>query len=236
MKVFAISDLHLSTVHPKPMDIFGDHWANHVERLSKEWSETVSPGDLVLVPGDISWAKELDEAIPDLEWIHQLPGLKILLKGNHDYWWHSATKVRQILPSSLMILQYDAIKIRSLGIGGTRGWILPGASEYNSRENDGKDQLVYTREIGRLMRSLEALVKLKTEIRLVMCHYPPLWTTQPDTEITALLEQYQVNFCVYGHIHHPADIPFFEGHHRGVEYWLVACDYLQFRPRLICEL
>jgi len=232
MKVFAISDLHLSTVHPKPMDIFGDHWANHVARLHEEWSTAISSDDLVLVPGDISWAKDLEEAIPDLEWIDKLPGRKILLKGNHDYWWQSATKVRQALPSSLMILQYDAIKIGSLGIGGTRGWILPDTSQRDGE----KDRLVYTREIGRLMRSLEALVKLKTEIRLVMCHYPPLWTLHLDTEITALLEQYQVNFCVYGHIHHPVDVPYFEGHHRGVEYWLVACDSLQFRPRLICEL
>jgi len=135
MKVFAISDLHLSINNPKPMDIFGGNWDNYWDKIKKNWSEVVSPDDVVLISGDISWALKLEDAIPDLQEIASLAGKKIIIRGNHDYWWSSYSKVKNILPSSIFAIQNNAIKFDDFIICGTRLWTMPTA---NSSEHDKK--------------------------------------------------------------------------------------------------
>ena len=143
MRVFAISDLHLSNACDKPMDIFGGRWVGYTQKIEKAWNETVQKDDLVLIAGDISWAMKLEEAVPDLLWIDSLPGNKIIIKGNHEYWWKSVSAVRQVLPASIQAIQNDAIKLDGLVICGTRGWDIP---EKSSSEEDIK---IYKREIER---------------------------------------------------------------------------------------
>ena len=156
MRVFAIADPHLSRAAPKPMTIFGEGWAGHPERFFAGWRETVAEDDLVLVPGDVSWAMTLGGALPDLLDIAALPGQKVLLRGNHDYWWPSLTKLRAALPEGMFALQNDALRLGSVVVAGTRGWVCPGSGDF-----DAEDEKIYTRELGRLQLSLAAAQKLR---------------------------------------------------------------------------
>lgn len=150
MKLFAIGDLHLSHSSNKPMSIFGPNWDNHAERIAAAWRERVSDEDAVLIPGDISWAMQLDEARLDIEYIAALPGKKVIMRGNHDYWWGSISKVRDMLPCCMYALQNDTVELGSVTIAGSRGWICPGSSGFDSET----DQKIYDREVIRLQLSL----------------------------------------------------------------------------------
>ena len=198
MKVFAISDLHLSINNPKPMDIFGGNWDNYWDKIKKNWSEVVSPDDVVLISGDISWALKLEDAIPDLQEIASLAGKKIIIRGNHDYWWSSYRKVKNILPSSIFAIQNNAIKFDDFIICGTRLWTMPTA---NSSEHDKK---IYERELIRLKMTLDEAKKLSEDNLpiILMLHYPPFNALWQDNEITALINQYEnVKHVIYGHLH-----------------------------------
>lgn len=227
MAIFAIADLHLSTTSEKPMDIFGPQWALHSRRISSEWREKVSEDDTVLIPGDISWAMTLDDAVPDLDLIAHLPGTKVLIRGNHDYWWHSIGKVRNRLHSSVHALQNDAFVRDGVAIAGTRGWLLPTHPKFTEL-----DEKIYNREAGRLRLSLEAAAATELPI-LVMLHYPPCTNLFDDTLYTQLMEEYHVNVCVYGHLHGNAHRYRVEGEKNDVQYQLVSADYLQFSPTMI---
>lgn len=233
MRVFAISDLHLSFAADKPMDLFGEAWRDHVERLSAAWRETVREDDLVLIPGDISWSIRLQDAAADLAFVGGLPGQKLLLRGNHDYWWSSLVQVRRALPPSVRALQNDALTVGAFAIGGTRGWTLPAQADAQAGARESDDARLYRRELLRLSLSLSKLEAGKR--RIAMLHYPPLDSQHRDTEVTALLEQAGVEVAVYGHLHGPAHRGAFNGVHNGIRYALVAADYLQFRPLLIAE-
>ncbi|MBA3722520.1 MAG: metallophosphoesterase [Parachlamydiaceae bacterium] len=244
MSIWAIADLHLSFGVPnKLMDIFGPQWVNHAARVEKAWKENVSPDDLVLIPGDISWAMQFDEVRPDLEWIHKLPGTKVCIKGNHDYWWSSISKIRPILPPSCHLIQNDSFTWKDVSIGGSRMW---DTSEYNfdalfedeepvaqktlteSDVSEDKDK-IFRRELGRLENSLKTMDQ-KAKLRIAMTHYPAIGLDLKDSSISRLLEKYNVNICVFGHIHNvQSGLPLF-GIHNGVEYHLVACDYLNCTP------
>ncbi len=235
MSLFALADTHLSLGEnvDKPMDVFGAKWTNHADRLAEAWQETVGADDLVLVPGDISWAMKLEDALPDLEYLDRLPGTKLLLKGNHDYWWTSRGKVERVLPPSLRLLQYDSYDAGDgIGIVGTRGWIPP--SFPKSKEADEK---IYARELQRMELSIKAAGD-RFETLIAMMHYPPLYR-DPDanglteTDFVPLLEAAGVRLCVYGHLHGPNQRVAVEGEHRGVRYRLVAADALRFRPARI---
>lgn len=228
MKVFVISDLHLPGGEAKPMDVFGAHWTNHYEKITADWRARVQPDDLVLLPGDTCWAMRLDAALEDLHAIGALAGRKVLLRGNHDYWWSSISRVRAALPEGMYALQNDALTFGDVIVCGTRGWTCPDAAAF-VEETDGP---IYARELGRLRLSLEKAAALRGEsdARVVaMLHYPPVSERAQATEVTALLSAYGVHDAVYGHLHGPALAAAYEGELDGVRYHLTTCDGLGFK-------
>ena len=226
MKLFAIGDLHLPGGDDKPMDVFGQHWEGHFERISQDWRARVTQEDAVLIPGDISWAMQLENARPDLQAISELPGRKIIMKGNHDYWWNTLSQVKSALPQGMEALQHNAVDLGCCVVCGTRGWTIP-TKETPLPPQDVK---IYNRELIRLELALEAGMKLKGDRPLVvMMHYPPLYDLERETEFTALLEKYPVHTVVYGHLHGAGLKVNFCGEERGIRYQLVSCDGLEFR-------
>jgi uncharacterized protein len=230
MRVFAIADPHLSRATPKPMTIFGAGWAGHPEAFFQGWRETVAADDLVLVPGDVSWAMTLEDALPDLYDIAALPGRKVLLRGNHDFWWPSITKLRAALPQGMYALQNDALRFGTLVVAGTRGWLCPGSGDFGA-----EDERIYQRELGRLQLSLNAAKKLRQpgDPLIVMLHYPPTNLKLEPSGFTELLAQAEADAIVFGHLH---------GDYRAVQLvaqtpaHLVAADALGFIPKPILEL
>ena len=154
--IWALADLHLSGQSNKPMDIFGSEWEDHPDRIMQGWKENVRDDDLIIVPGDISWAMHLEDAACDLDWLASLPGRKVLVRGNHDFWWKSISKVRDILPSGIRAIQNDHFFYQGWAICGTRGWICPGDSRFDHE----RDQKIYLREIQRLELSLKSAYDL----------------------------------------------------------------------------
>lgn len=224
MALFALADLHLGEAVDKPMDIFGAAWTRHPDQIQTAWRELVGSEDTVLIPGDISWAMSLEDARPDLDWIAALPGRKILLRGNHDYWWSSIGRLRQTLDASVTALQNDAFAVEQWAVCGSRGWLLPSHPKFTAA-----DDVVYRREAQRLRMSLDAAARLGTP-KVAMMHYPPTDYSATDTLYTDLLEAYEVKLCVYGHLHGAASRFAFTGEKGGVRYQLVSSDYLGFRP------
>lgn len=231
MKLFAIGDLHMPGGQDKPMDVFGGHWTNHVERISENWRERVSPEDVVLIPGDVSWAMQLADAAPDLALIGSLPGRKLLCKGNHDYWWGSLAQVRRALPEGMEALQHTAVDIGPAVVTGTRGWSFPLDGEKAGVE----DERILHRELIRLELGLQAACSAaQGRPVVVMLHYPPLYESCRDTPFTRLLAGYPVHTVVYGHLHGQAIHGGFQGVHGGVRYVLASSDSLLFSPVEIC--
>ena len=226
MQIYAIADLHLSLTSEKPMDVFGEAWRGHAEKLERNWRETVKDEDLVLIPGDISWAMQLQAALPDLSFIGALPGKKILLKGNHDYWWSAIGRVRASLPTDMRALQNDSIVEAGIGICGSRGWLCPGSSNFSQ-----DDEKIYLRELDRLSLSLQSLPHVETKI--AMLHFPPFSDKDRGSGFTERLEAAGVKIAVYGHLHGEANRYAFEGEKNGVYYHCVAADKLDFTPKRI---
>lgn len=225
MRLFAIGDLHLPGGQEKPMDVFGDHWEDHFSRIAQDWRSRVAEDDVVLIPGDTSWAMQLGEAIPDLNAIGDLPGQKLLIKGNHDYWWTGIGQVRRSLPPGMQAIQHDAVDVGDAVICGTRGWAYPTEEAPLAPE----DERIFNREIIRLRLALEAAVKLAGERPIVvMLHYPPLYIADRDTPFAEVLEKYPVHTVVYGHLHGAGVRAGFNGVHHGVRYMLTSCDSLGF--------
>ena len=225
MAIFAIGDLHLPGQDEKPMDVFGSHWDRHFETICEHWRGLITQQDVVLIPGDISWAMQFDEAKRDLLDIAALPGKKVLLRGNHDYWWSSITKLRDFLPPGMMALQNDAVVIDGVALCGTRGWNFP--MELNPL--DAQDEKIYKRELLRLEMALQSAAQSGLPM-LAMLHFPPLLKDYRETAFTALLERYPVQLCVYGHLHGMGIQNGFNGSHRGIDYRLVSCDAIGFDP------
>ena len=220
MNIYAIGDLHLSGEPPtKPMEVFGAYWLGHKEKIKNNWLNTVQAADTVIVCGDISWAMGIKNAAEDLAWLAQLPGRKLLLRGNHDYWWSSLAKMQQLYGENYEFLQNDCIMVGDTAICGTRGWVLPSSENFTP-----EDEKIYKREALRLQLSLEAATKNNPARIIVAMHYPPLFAAEEHTLFTNLLEQYQVQHCVYGHIHGENHVLTFEGDRAGVNYKLVSCD------------
>ena len=222
MKVFAISDLHLSLHNSKPMDIFGSAWDNYVEKIFEEWKEKVSEEDLVLLAGDFSWAMTLENTKKDFDLLATLPGKKILIRGNHDYWWKSISAVRKFLPPNFFAIQNDAIKFDKIIICGTRGWSIPEKPE-NSNAEDAK---ILKREEIRLELSLQAATKLKTsqdDKIICMIHFPPTNFKKEENAFTNLLKEYKVDAVVFGHLHGYKNIPI-KYLRENTPYYLTSCD------------
>jgi predicted phosphohydrolase len=227
MAIYALGDLHLSHSVDKPMGVFGPEWQDHPAKIESMWNQVVTEADAVLVPGDISWAMTLQEAALDLEFIGRLHGTKLLIRGNHDYWWNGISKVRAALPPNCIAIQNDATVFQDYAICGTRGWILPSHPKFTK-----DDETIYLREIGRLKMSLERAATTNKEI-IAMLHYPPCGQDGEDTGFTQLLEQYHVKICVYGHLHGAAHRFAYEGVKNGVKYQLVSADYVNFSPVVV---
>ena len=222
MALFAISDLHLPA-HQKPMDIFGPHWENHFSRIAEDWRARVTDEDIVLLPGDFSWAMHLDEARDDIAKVGALPGKKLLLRGNHDYWWSAIGRVREALPEGMYALQNDAMVLGDYCFAGSRGWVIP-----NDRAEDGDDRRIYQRERMRLTLSLDWAERIREgrEI-IVMMHYPPL--THQQAGFSDILIERKIRHCVYGHLHGAALSGAVRGERDGVIYHQVSCDGLDFK-------
>ena len=220
--IYAIGDLHLPGGDNKPMEVFGAHWEGHFSRIAEDWQARVTDEDVVLIPGDISWAMQTQDALPDLEAIGRLPGKKVIMRGNHDYWWCGINRLRDILPQGMYAVQNDAMLLGDTAICGTRGWTLPASSQ-------GEDEKIYTRELLRMEMSLERARALKANRLVVMCHYPPLGEGGEETRLSALLEKYRPDDVVYGHLHGASLRGAVTGCIHGVRYHCVSCDGLNFR-------
>lgn len=222
-KIFAISDLHLPGSRQKTMDMFGSVWEGHFDKIKSDWKDKVSEEDTVLLPGDTSWAMTLEEAMPDIFAIGELPGKKVILRGNHDFWWSSISRLRNALPENMFAIQNDALKIENTIICGTRGWLKP------EGENAAADQKIYDREVKRLTLSLEKADSLRKKEKIVaMMHYPPLDCDGSGSPFTMLFEKFDVSAVVYGHLHGAAIYSAFNGIKNNVLYRLVSCDALKF--------
>ncbi|WP_322814180.1 metallophosphoesterase [Chloroflexus sp.] len=225
--IWTISDLHLSFARPKPMDIFGPGWKDHPERIAQAWRERVTATDWVLIAGDISWAMKLPDALLDLQWIDALPGTKVLIRGNHDYWCpRRVNSIRRHLPPSLRLIGADALDIGEAVLCGTRGWITPETPGFTET-----DLPIYQRELGLLERALAAGQTLAVNKPLiVMIHFPPFVNRQP-TEFSRRIAASGAAACIYGHLHRRYDWDnAVQGRVDGVYYQLTACDYLGFGP------
>lgn len=228
MSIWGLADPHLGQAVGKAMDVFGPRWENHAARMADHWRATVSGDDWVLVPGDISWGLKLEEALVDLHFLADLPGKKILLKGNHDYWWTSRKKVEAVLPESMQLLQNDAVDLgEGIGLVGARGWTPPAAPHATEQ-----DEKIYAREVARLEHSLKA-AEGRFDRLIAMMHYPPLYRTAGGVDETAfvpLLREAGVCACLYGHLHAGDHRYAVDGDHEGIRYYFVAADAIDFTP------
>lgn len=247
MAIYAIADLHLALGVPeKSMEFFGKPWDKYIEKMAAAWTQTVKADDLVLLPGDISWAKEKKDVVPDLTWIDALPGTKVLLRGNHDYWWTSQSQVKKILPPSLHIIQNNIFIWNEIAIGGSRLWDTdeftfdscidyvpnPRANKMEVYQEPEEQERIFVRELARLELSLNQLPK-NAKLKIAMTHYPPVGHPLKSSRASLLLEKYGVNLCVFGHLHNVKKELSLFGELHGIRYILTAADYLDFQPLLI---
>lgn len=221
MKIYAISDLHISINNQKPMDVFGGKWVGYLEKIISDWKEKVCDDDLVLIGGDISWAMKIEDAKQDIELLKDLKGKKIFIKGNHDYWWSGIGKVRDILPESCYALQNDSIKIGNVIICGSRCWTVPGSPDFKEQ-----DMKLYLREIERLRLSLKDAQKLREDgdKLIALVHFPPFNVKREDNAFTSIFEEYKVDSVVYGHLHGKNVRSDKLVVKNGIKYYLTSCD------------
>lgn len=221
MKVFAISDLHLAISADKPMDIFGEKWEDYLEKIYKDWQEKVADDDVVLICGDISWAMKLEDGLSDINTLKNLKGKKILIRGNHDYWWQGITRIREKLPEGFYALQNDAVKIGNVVFCGSRGWAVEGSPDFNEH-----DDHIYKREAERFKLALSSAKKLMDDGDKLVCliHYPPFNVRKESSLFTELFENNKVDKVVYGHLHGKGVVPYYRLNINGVEYILSSCD------------
>ncbi len=226
MAIYTIADLHLSFDTDKPMNIFGQNWQNYEEKIKQDWQNKVEEKDLVILPGDFSWAMYLDETKKDFEFINKLPGKKILLKGNHDYWWTTVTKMKKYIEKNefknIDFLYNNSYEYDNKIIVGTRGWIL---------SEEQEDVRLTKREVARLELSIkDGISKFgKDKEILVFMHYPPLTKNHIDTEYIKLMKKYNIYRCFYGHLHANSIQDAVEGKVDGIEFKLVSSDGLDFK-------
>lgn len=230
MSIFVIADLHLSFKAPKPMNIFGDNWENHPQKIEQDWKAKVKSEDLVVLPGDFSWAMNLEDAYLDFKYLNNLPGKKLLLKGNHDYWWTTLTKMREYLKQNnfenIDFIYNNSYQFENYIITGTRGWTI------NDLEAEGK---ILNRELGRLELSLnEGITKYgKDKEILVFMHYPPITNSAVlnnlELKFVNKMKEYNVKKCMYGHLHSRSHKDAIEGIVQTIDFKLVSADYLDFK-------
>ena len=226
MKIFSVSDLHLSGTADKPMDVFGAGWENHFEKIKTDWRKKVSAEDIVLICGDISWGISLEEGLSDLRSLKELSGRKVFIRGNHDYWWNGISKLREAAPDdTFFFLQNDCVKFENIIICGSRGWTCPGSSDYTEH-----DEKLYLREAERFKLCFSQVNKVREEGDrvLAMIHYPPFNSRFESSPFTELFEKCGVDRVVYGHLH-----GYSKGEKKicrnGIDYYLTSKKLL-FQP------
>ncbi len=226
MRVFSLADLHLGFAVDKPMNIFGSNWQNHPDRIEKNWKATVTESDIVLIPGDISWGMNFNQAEPDLAFLDSLPGRKYISRGNHDYWWSSLRKVSNFVGSSINVLQRNAVDCGPFVLAASKGWNTPLWEGYKASE----DAKLYNRELARMEIALKQAAALKKpEQKLVyMMHFPPVINGEPSQFADCLADS-GVSLCIYGHLH-GSWCEQVNMEYRGVEFLLTSADFLNFKP------
>ena len=224
MALYAISDLHLAFTTDKPMDIFGDKWLKHDEKIKQNWISKITEEDTVLIAGDISWSMKSSDSKVDLDWINALPGKKIISKGNHDFWWSGISKLNNMYDNT-KFLQNNFYAYEDYAICGSRGWILEGSDRFTE-----KDKKIFNREIIRLRLSLDKAKEAGYNKFIVMIHYPPMNEKREASAFTEIFKEYGVEKVIYGHLHGPALATAFNGEHEEIEYIITSCDYLNFDP------
>ena len=225
MSIYTIGDLHLSFENPKPMNIFGENWNNHEEKIRKDWLSKVKPEDTIIHPGDFSWAMYLKDTVKDFEYLNSLPGRKIMLKGNHEYWWTTVNNMKKFLNEhnfqNIEFLQNNSIEVENKIICGTRGW---------SFANEGTESCkkMINREALRLELSIKDGLNKGKEI-IVFMHYPPIVKQNINTEFMKILQKYNIKRCYYAHLHSKSIEDAIEGEVQGIEFKLVSADSLDFK-------
>lgn len=222
VSLFALSDLHLSLGSNKPMDVFGEIWKDHHIKIMNNWNSKIDENDTVLISGDISWALRFQDAVIDLDFVHKLNGKKVLIKGNHDYWWPAISKLNSLY-DDMKFIQNTYTSYGEYAICGTRGWI----SMDNSEEHDEK---IYNREVLRLKMSLDSAIKDGFKKFIVMMHYPPITRVNKALEFLEILNKYNVEKVVYGHVHYDSKAICINGIHGGREYICTSADIINFDP------
>ena len=231
MSLFVIADLHLAQTMNKPMDIFGKRWENHTQRIYENWQNTVSDEDTVVIAGDVSWGMRIEEAEADFRFLESLPGHKIVLKGNHDYWWQTMKKLTEFRDRvgaySVDFLFNNAYETEEFILCGTRGWTCPGVDGFSEH-----DKKIYDREVIRLRFSLEEGRAAGADRIIGVLHYPPTNDRHHKSGFTELMTEYGVETCVYGHLHGKESFKYgLQGMFNGVEYRLVSLDYVEGMPQ-----
>ncbi|MBQ4562391.1 MAG: metallophosphoesterase [Clostridia bacterium] len=233
MALFVLADTHLSITTHKPMDIFGSRWKDHTDRIRQEWEAVVSPDDTVVIPGDISWGMNFEEAREDFLFLDSLPGHKLISKGNHDYWWATKSKQDAFFEkegiTTISQLYNNAYKVDEYMVCGSRGW-------YNDDHNAPKDsdyQKIVNREVGRMELSIKAANDIDPKLeKLMFLHFPPVFGDYVCEEIVDCLVSNGIRRCYYGHIHGKYSCPPVTSY-RGIDFYIISADYLDFKPMLI---
>ncbi|MBQ2723935.1 MAG: metallophosphoesterase [Clostridia bacterium] len=233
MKVFAISDLHLSTTVNKPMDVFGGSWDDYLELIMEDWNEKVADDDVVLLCGDFSWAMRQDEVKSDFELISKLKGTKVILRGNHDYWWNTYSQVKSLLPNGFYALQNNCLRFGKLLLCGTRGWVVPQNTKLLP-----EDEKIYKRELERLSLSLADMQKQRKEddVVVAMMHFPPFNAKYEASEFVTKFVENDVKKVVYGHLHGKDCRAELQVDRYGITFYLTSCDLAKNKLALIAEI
>lgn len=226
--IYGLSDLHLDYTGDKSMEVFGSAWENYEQRMFEAWKDIVKENDYIVVPGDISWALRIEEAYNDLKRIESLPGKKIFLKGNHDLWWSSLTKIKELNLKNMFFLQNNSFETKDYVFIGTRGWLSPKSSEFS----EDTDRKIYNRELSRLKLSLDS-VKNKEKDIICLFHYPPVEKDRTLNDFGLFLKEHNIKVAVYGHLHAYSLNNVVDEVVEGIEFHCISADYLQFIPRLI---
>ena len=229
--LYAIADLHLSIglEKGKPMDIFGDNWTGHHMRIKENWSKLIKEEDTVLIPGDLSWAMDMEDFLPDLAYVHDLPGKKIIISGNHDYWWNSTSKLNNLY-DEIFFLKNSFAVYKDFHICGTRGWVSPGDAYFTLQ-----DMKIYKRELNRLKLSLDSAMCDGAKRIVVMFHYPPFSDKKEPSGFVDIIREYPVEKAIYGHLHGSSFRYAVCGEIDGVDYRLVSSDYMDFVPYKVLD-
>lgn len=237
MKLWAIADLHMPGPQGKSMAIFGEHWKDHVAAVTKAWRDRVAPEDIVLLPGDFSWAMRLPEAAGELAMLADLPGAqKILIRGNHDYWWSTLKKMHSLVSPDIRFLHNNAYCVPPFAIAGTRGWELPGAEENGQAPEEQEErERICRREAQRLELSLKTALAFDQPRLIVMMHYPPFYPAMPESCFADILDAAEPEVVVYGHLHGEGIASGFNGCRGKTRYVLASADALDFAPVCLAE-